>query len=155
MFDPSSRGREYIFSERNWHDTDEYIRCIRTENHKLIYNAYYDIPHGTAMDLSSSLSWYELKKAQRNGSLKPDQSQIFIAPRPMVEIYDLKKDPDELDNVADIQSYVPEGKKLAKLLIDWQKNTKDHPWWKRRRPDQNDRITGFPMFPKRGEFWVD
>lgn len=155
LFDPSSRGREYVFSERNWHDTDEYIRCIRTENHKLIYNAYYDIPHGTAMDLSASLSWYELKKAQRNGSLKPDQSQIFIAPRPMVEIYDLEKDPDELDNVADMQSYVPEGKRLSNLLIDWQRDTKDHPWWKRRRPDQNDRITGFPMFPKRGELWVD
>lgn len=34
LFDPSLRGRDYIFSERNWHDTDEYIRCIRTENIK-------------------------------------------------------------------------------------------------------------------------
>lgn len=155
LFDPSLRGREYIFAERNWHDTDEYIRCVRTENHKLIYNAYYNIPHGTAMDLSSSLSWYELKKAQRHSTLKPEQSQIFISPRPMVEIYDLKKDPDELNNVADIQSNLREGKKIANLLIDWQKETKDHPWWKRRRPDQNDRITGFPMFPKREEFWTD
>ena len=86
LFDPSLRGRDYIFSERNWHDTDEYIRCIRTENIKLIYNAYYDIPHGTAMDLSSSLSWFELKQNQRNGTLKPEQSQIFVAPRAMVEI---------------------------------------------------------------------
>lgn len=155
LFNPSARGREYVFSERNWHDTDEYIRCVRTENMKLIYNAYYNLPHGTAMDLSSSLSWYELKKAQREGVLRPDQSQIFVSPRAMVEIYDLAKDPDELDNVADISSYVVAGKKLANLLIDWQKDTKDHPWWKRRRPDQNDRITGFPLFPERGECWVD
>ncbi|MCC8094850.1 MAG: sulfatase [Tannerellaceae bacterium] len=56
LLDPSLRGREYIFAERNWHDTDEYIRCIRTERYKLIYNAYYELPHGTATDLSTSLS---------------------------------------------------------------------------------------------------
>ena len=154
LFDPSLRGRDYIFSERNWHDTDEYIRCIRTEDIKLIYNAYYDIPHGTTMDLSSSLSWFELKRNQRNGILKPEQSQIFVAPRAMVEIYDLKKDPNELENVADRLPYAIDCKKWAKLLVDWQKETRDHPWWKRRRPDQNDRITGFPLFP-RVDFWVD
>lgn len=56
LLDPSLRGCEYIFAERNWHDTDEYIRCIRTERYKLIYNAYYELPHGTATDLSTSPS---------------------------------------------------------------------------------------------------
>ena len=155
LLDPSARGREFVFSERNWHDTDEYIRCVRTEDMKLIYNAYYELPHGTAMDLSSSLSWYELKREQREGRLQQQQMQIFTAPRAMVEIYDLEKDPDELDNVADIQSYVEKGKKLAQMLTEWQKETKDHPWWKRRRPDQSDRVTGFPLFPKREERWID
>jgi arylsulfatase A-like enzyme len=155
LYNPAERGREYIFAERNWHDTDEYIRCIRTETRKLIYNAYYHLPHGTAMDLSSSLSWYELKKKQREEGLNPEQMQIFTAPRPMVEMYDLEKDPYELNNVADIRSYVEEGRKLARLFIEWQKETNDHPWWKRRRPDQNDRITGFPLFPGREEFWTD
>ena len=155
LFDSQKRGRDFIFAERNWHNTDEYIRCIRREDLKLIYNAYYEIPHGTASDLSSSPTWYELKKQERNGSLKKSQSQIFSAPRPMVEIYDLKNDPHELDNVADKQEYYIKGRRLSKLLIEWQKETKDHPWWKRRRPDQNDRITGFPLFPKRDDFWVE
>jgi arylsulfatase A-like enzyme len=155
LFDHTQRGRDYIFAERNWHNMDEYIRCVRTEKLKLIYNAYYEIPHGTAMDLSSSLSWYELKDKQRKGELKKEQMQIFESPRAMVEIYDLEKDPYELDNVADIQSYYKEGKKLAQLLTDWQDETNDHPWWKRRRPDQGDRITGFPLFRKRQEFWVE
>lgn len=155
LFDSSRRGREFVFSERNWHNTDEYMRCVRTEKYKLIYNAYYELPHGTAADLSSSLSWYELKQKQREGTLKKEQSQIFVAPRAMVEIFDLEKDPHELDNVADLKNYYQEGKKLAKLLTDWQEETKDHPWWKRRRPDQSDRITGFPLFPKREELWCD
>lgn len=155
LFDPSARGREYIFAERNWHDTDEYIRCIRTEKLKLIYNAYYQVPHGTAMDLSSSLSWYELKQRQREGLLLPEQMQIFTAPRAMVEMYDLENDPYELNNVADVQSFVEKGKVLAGILTEWQKETKDHPWWRRRRPDKSDRITGFPLFSNREEMWVD
>ena len=153
LFDSSRRGRDYIFAERNWHDTDEYIRCVRTEKYKLIYNAYYEIPHGTPIDLSTSPSWYSLKKQQRKGLLNKEQNQIFISPRPMVEIYDLENDPHELNNIADIQFYYNEGLKLAKLLIDWQKETEDHNWWRRRRPDQSDRITGFPMFSIRQDFW--
>lgn len=155
LFDHTKRGRDYIFSERNWHDTDEYIRCVRTEKYKLIYNAYYDIPHGTAMDLSTSLSWYELKQKDRIGLLKKEQNQIFSAPRAMVEIYDLEKDPHELNNVADLEQYKKDGGVLSKLLHEWQLDTKDHPWWKRRRPDQSDRITGFPLFPVRDELWQD
>lgn len=155
LFDSSKRGREYVFSERNWHDTDEYIRCVRSEKYKLIYNAYYELPHGTSMDLSTSLSWYDLKNEQRNGTLKKEQSQIFACPRAMVEIYDLEADPDELNNVADMEKYKAPGRKLADQMIKWQKETKDHPWWKNRRGDQNDRITGFPLFMARPPLWVD
>ena len=142
---PSGRGREFVFAERNWHDTDEYIRCVRTEKLKLVYNAYYDLPHGTPMDVSTSDSWYSLKAAQREGGLTPEQSLLFECPRAMVEIYDLEKDPMELNNVADCPEYRERGKHLSKLLTDWQKQTGDHASWQRRRPDQNDRVTGFPF----------
>ena len=155
LFDSGKRGRDFIFAERNWHDTDEYIRCVRTETHKLIYNAYYELPHGTPIDLSTSPSWYELKKKQKQGLLTPEQARLFAAPRPMVEIYDLAEDRYELNNVADEQRHYDEGVKLARLLTKWQSETGDHPWWKRRRPDQSDRVTGFPLFPSRQDFWVE
>ena len=155
LFNPSLPGREFIFSERNWHDCDEYMRCIRTENYKLIYNAYYEVPHGIAMDLSSSPTWYALKKAQKEGTLTKEQQTIFVCPRPMIEIYDLTKDKYELNNVADEMEYYTEGRKLMALLLQWQEETMDHPWWKRRRPDQSDRITGFPIYPSRPDAWDD
>ncbi|MDR2037453.1 MAG: sulfatase [Bacteroidales bacterium] len=155
LYHPSERGREYIFAERNWHNCDEYIRCIRTEKYKLIYNAYYELPHGTAIDLSTSPTWYALKKVQKEDMLTKEQRNIFICPRPMIEIYDLQKDKYELNNVADEQPYLAEGKKLVSMLLKWQKDTGDHPYWKRRRPDQNDRITGFPFYPRRDEMWED
>ena len=155
LFDPTKRGRDYIFAERNWHDTDEYIRCVRTERYKFIYNAYYELPHGTTMDLGSSLSWYDLKIAQKEGTLSKEQALLFTSPRPMIEIYDLEKDPEEFTNVADVKEYRDVGKKLAKLLVNWQKETKDHPWWMRRRCDQNDRVTGFPLYETRPGLWAD
>ncbi|GHS92399.1 heparan N-sulfatase [Bacteroidia bacterium] len=155
LFNPVKRGREYIFSERNWHNTDEYIRCVRTETRKLIYNAYYELPHGTPIDLTTSPSWYELKKRQKEGFLTLAQGLIFTVPRPMVEIYDLTEDTYELHNVADEQRYYDDGMELAKLLREWQSETGDHPWWKRRRPDQNDRITGFPLFSGRQNYWTE
>lgn len=155
LFDPTKRGRDYIFAERNWHDTDEYIRCVRTERYKFIYNAYYELPHGTTMDLGSSLSWYDLKIAQKERTLSKEQALLFTSPRPMIEIYDLEKDPEEFTNVADVKEYRDVGKKLAKLLVNWQKETKDHPWWMRRRCDQNDRVTGFPLYETRPGLWAD
>ena len=155
LFHPSEKGRDYIFAERNWHDCDEYIRCIRTEKYKVIYNAYYEVPHGIAMDLSSSLTWYSLKKGQKEGVLTKDQLNIFTCPRPGIEIYDLENDPYELNNVADEQNYYAKGKELVAMMLKWQEETGDHPYWKRRRPDQSDRITGFPIYQGRPEAWDD
>ncbi len=154
LTDATKRGRDYIYSERNWHNCDEYIRCIRSEKYKLIFNAYYEVPHGIAKDLSSSPTWYALKQAQKNGKLTKEQQRIFECPRPMVEIYDLKNDFYELNNVADEEKYIKEGQKLMNLLLEWQKETNDHPWWKRKRPDNNDRVTGFPLFRDNPE-WID
>lgn len=155
LFNPAERGREYIYAERNWHDTDEYMRCVRTEKYKLIYNAYYERPHGIAMDLSTSDSWYDLKRLQRSGKLTPAQSLVFQSPRPMIEIYDLENDPEELDNIADLKSSLEAGRTLARQLVRWQKETKDHAWWQRRRDDQNDRITGFPFYESRPGIWAE
>ena len=155
LYNPEARGRDYIFAERNWHDTDEFIRCIRTENLKLIYNAYYTLPHGTPIDLATSPSWYSIKNAQHDGTLTESQNNILLSPRPMVEIYDLNDDPYELHNVADKSEYLEEGKKLAKLLNEWREETNDHNWWERRRDDQNDRITGFPLYETRPERYTE
>ena len=149
--DPARRGSDYIYAERNWHDCEEYIRCIRTERYKVIYNAYYELPHGTAHDLSTSPSWYSLKNNLHEGLLKPQQMQIFTAPRAMVEVYDLENDPDELVNVGDRPQYRMEAEKLTRMLVDWQQKTDDHPYWKRRRPDQTDRITGLNYYPRQPE----
>lgn len=151
LFDSSLPGREYIFAERNWHDTDDYIRCVRSSRYKLIYNAYYQLPHGVTIDLGTSPAWYSLKSLQKHNSLTSEQQKMFECPRPMVELYDLKNDPYELNNLADEIWALKISTSLKDKLLEWQKETNDHPYWKRRRPDKNDRVTGFPLFPGRME----
>lgn len=147
FYDQSLPGREYVFAERNWHGTDEYIRCARTLNHKLILNEYIRVPFGTPGDVSSGLSWYELKKLEKQGKLTLAQQRLFECPRPRVEIYDISKDPYEINNLADEKEYYEVGQELARALEQWRKATNDHPSYLRTKPDIVDRVTGF-RYPK-------
>ncbi len=58
--DPSLIMNRYVFAERNWHDSDEHMRCIRSGKYKLIINAYIDLPHGITGDYTRSGAWKSL-----------------------------------------------------------------------------------------------
>jgi arylsulfatase A-like enzyme len=155
LFDPQLRGRDFVFAERNWHDSDEYIRCVRTDKYKYIYNAYFELPHGTSLDLSTSPSWYSLMDAKKKVKLNRYQMQLIDCPRPMIEIYDLEKDPYELNNIADTKEGIEATKELPRLIEEWQKQTRDHPYWERRKCDLNDRVTGAPYYRFSNDFMND
>lgn len=142
-------GREYVFSERNWHNTDEHMRSVRTSRFKLIRtDINHELPMGVASDLGASPSFLALRALAKAGRLAPAQSQIFTAPRPRIELYDLAKDPWELNNVADHPDYATEVRKLAAVLQKWMDDTDDFPAWVRTRPEDTDRITGVKFTTK-------
>jgi arylsulfatase A-like enzyme len=154
--DQSKPVRQYVFAERNWHGCDEHIRCVRSEKYKCILNSYIEWPHGIPSDLSTSPSWYELKRLDREGKLTAAQKRIFACPRPGVEIYNLEKDPYELENLADRPEYLDIGRQLATELEMWRDKTADHPSHQRRKADKNDRVTGFPFSKKNPPgYWDD
>ncbi len=139
-------AREYVFSERNWHDCDEHMRSIRTDRYKLILNAYTERPHGTAADLANSLSWFSLLEARKSNALTEPQKLIFTVPRPVIELYDLSSDPEEYNNLADDPDLRQTGYRLIGVLNEWMKETDDFPPTKRTRMDHTDRITGFRFY---------
>lgn len=145
--DSQSKGRGIVFAERNHHDTEEYIRCIRTEKYKLIYNAYTSRLPGIAADVAKSDSWHDLLDAKMNGTLTPIQSQYFTLPRPGIELYDLEKDPMEYDNLAYQREYQGIITELLKKLRTWQEETSDRDYWEHEKPDMVDRVTGMPLRP--------
>ncbi len=133
---------EFVYSERNWHDCDEHMRSIRTDQYKLILNAYTEKPHGTAADLASSPSWFSLLDSKHKDKLSEEQSLIFTAPRPSVELYNLRTDPGEYQNLAFDPAYRQTAQYLLEELQNWMDDTDDFPSTYRTRRDHTDRITG-------------
>lgn len=146
--DPSLPGRKYVFAERNWHNCDEHIRCVRTLEYKLIRNAYLDVPYGNPSDCSSCPSWQSLLKLKEAGKLTKQQLLMFQKPRPAVELFDIKKDPWEFDNLADNPKYAKVKKELEGVLDKWIKETNDFPPERRRRKDNTNRETGVKFTQK-------
>ncbi|MFH5834291.1 sulfatase [Halalkalibaculum sp. DA3122] len=142
LFDQTRPGREYVFSERNWHDSDEHIRSLRTERYKLVKNAYIELPHGTPADIGGSPSFRDLIRLKKEGSLNHAQSRLFQVPRPRIELYDLQQDPWEVHNVAADSAYWQKARELAQVLDDWSQQTGDFPPYYRVRDDHTDRMTG-------------
>jgi arylsulfatase A-like enzyme len=139
----SYAGRDYVFSERNWHDCDEHQRAVRTARYKLIRtDAYAALPLCTAADIGASPSFLALRARARAGRLAPAQRRLFEAPRAGVELYDLQRDPWELTNLADDSAHAARVRELAAVLQTWMEETDDFPAAYRVRDDHTDRITG-------------
>lgn len=134
--------REYAFSERNWHDCDEHMRSVRSQDYKLIQNSYLDRVYGNPADVMRSDSAGALRAGLEAESLTAEQAQTFRVPRPEWELYDLRKDPFEFHNVADDPAYAEVRAKLAEQLADWREATGDFGPERRRRVDISDRMTG-------------
>jgi N-sulfoglucosamine sulfohydrolase len=145
----SFAGRQYGFSERNWHDCDEHQRAVRTVRFKLIRtDAYTELPLCTAADIGASPSFLALRARVKAGRLTSAQRRLFESPRARLELYDLEADPWEIRNVADDPRYAKEVRRLAGVLQEWMERTDDFPASYRIRDDNTDRITGVPFTTK-------
>jgi N-sulfoglucosamine sulfohydrolase len=145
----SYSGREYVFSERNWHDCDEHQRAVRTERYKLIRtDAYTELPLCTAADIGASPSFLALRALAKSGRPNAAQARLFEVPRARLELYDLIADPWELKNVADDPRYATQVRELAEVLQTWIEESDDFPAAYRVRDDNTDRITGVPFTTK-------
>ena len=136
-------GREYVFSERNWHDCDEHQRAVRTARYKLIRtDAYTGLPLCTAADIGASPSYLALRARAKAGGLTAAQRRLFEAPRARLELYDLQRDPWELTNLADEPAQAARVRQLAAVLQEWMEGTDDFPAAYRVRDDNTDRVSG-------------
>jgi N-sulfoglucosamine sulfohydrolase len=143
------RGRDAVFSERNWHDCDEHQRAVRTARFKLIRtDAYTELPLCITADIGASPSFLALRALVKAGRLTAGQQRLFEVPRARLELYDLTQDPWELHNVADDPRYAKQVRELAGVLQEWMEQSNDFPAAYRIRDDNTDRITGVPFTTK-------
>jgi N-sulfoglucosamine sulfohydrolase len=120
-------GRKYAFSERGSHSSGlptqsaafDLGRCVVTARHKLIYNALWQLPY-TPVDFSGQPFWKELRKLNDDGKLPAKLSRIYFSPtRPIFELYDLERDPAEMENLAGRAEVAAVEKELKAALQEW------------------------------------
>ncbi len=136
----SQRGRDRVFVERERHanarkgDLAYPARAMRTRDFLYIRNFRPDrwpagdpqtwFAVGPFGDCDGSPS----KKFILENQADPAIAKFFqlgFAKRPAEELYDLRKDPDQVVNVAGRPEYAATQKKLRSALERWQKATKD------------------------------
>ncbi len=142
LLDQSVPGREYLFTQRNWHDADEHIRAVRSEYHLLVRNSYVELPHGTPADIGGSPSFRSLVAKRDSGALTPEQARLFEVPRPIIEFYNVNEDPYQLNNLASHEDYWQLAREYSRVLENWIETTGDFPSYYRIRDDHTDRWTG-------------
>ncbi|NVM03693.1 MAG: sulfatase [Candidatus Helarchaeota archaeon] len=110
--------RKEIFVEKTWHDTYDPMRGIRTENYKYIRNFE---KCETAFEVPADMV-YQLRTGKLVDKI---MKEIYEKPRLDEELYDLRKDPNEITNVINEPAYDNVAKELRKKLYDWMEMTND------------------------------
>lgn len=139
--DPKQTIRDKVFAEHNWHDFAACERSVRTPQFKYIRNFWPELPGTPPADAVKSMTFQEMRRLRDAGQLTPDQAACFVKPRPAEELYDVKADPHELNNLSADPKYAGTLKELREQLDAWRKETNDtipEP----RREDRFDRETG-------------
>jgi N-sulfoglucosamine sulfohydrolase len=129
---PLARGesppaRAAVFSERNWHDNLDQARAAHGPRYKLIYNYLHQQPYRPTLDLEESPSWQSLLALRKSKRLSPHHRQrYFEKSRPVMELYDLERDPDEKNNLASSKEHAAVLQEMQELLTRWMRETNDH-----------------------------
>lgn len=123
----SYKARDFIFAGRFPHGnanftektkaaTFDLARAARSANHKLIWN-YTPYQEYLPVDSANDASWREMVAAHEAGKLSPlIDKAYFTRPRPVVQLFDLLKDPSELNNVAGQPEYAEIENQLKRAL---------------------------------------
>ncbi|UCE99899.1 MAG: sulfatase, partial [Planctomycetota bacterium] len=125
-------GWDEIYTSHTFHEITMYypMRLVRTRRYKLIWNIAHKLDYPFASDLYDSKTWQAILK--RGDKLYGKRTIEAYIHRPKFELYDLKNDPHEINNLADDPKHANVLEELKQKLLEFQKRTKD-PWilkWK-------------------------
>lgn len=120
--------RDYVFLARGFNDVyrEDSARAIRTNRFKLIRSF---MPDRAWSPVHNGGGWVGIGRrmaaANKAGELPPHQAFYFRPRRPFRELYDLKEDPDEINNLADDPKYRQTLEELESKLCAHMLETRD------------------------------
>ena len=129
----SEETRKYVFSERSWHygpisrtDGFDLSRSITSDRYHFIYNATPEKVISQT-DMAGRIAWKSIQKAHSNNNLsKLHQRLYFQNPRPIFELYNLKNDPLQIENLAGKKELSTIENELRKELDKWMIRERDY-----------------------------
>ncbi|WP_189359164.1 sulfatase family protein [Algibacter mikhailovii] len=139
----SKEIRDQIYAEDHFHDYEDYTRAVRTKTFKYVRNFYADLPDTPSADVNRGRSWQSMLEEYKKGTLTEAQLKCFKKPRDIEELFDIKTDPFELNNLASNPNNVLDLKEMRSRLKTTRTATKDF-LPKERTPDDFSRETGLP-----------
>ncbi|PKA99713.1 putative sulfatase [Flavobacteriaceae bacterium MAR_2009_75] len=123
LVDESVAPREYIFAARDKMDeTHDAMRAIRSKDFKLIKNL---MPERAYLQYN----WYkeqsypalaEMSVLHMKGELNEVQSHFFASKKPEIELYNLKEDSYEINNLSDDPQFADVKTQLLNELEHWR-----------------------------------
>lgn len=125
LADPQATVRDYAFAEHNWHVGQAHERSVRHGDWLYIRNAY---PELQTMCIESGPQFpagKELWDAHDAGKLNADQQDVFLKPRPAEELYQVRDDPHQLQNLAGVERHADKLAELRVVLDRWADETGD------------------------------
>ena len=126
LFSESQQPRDYIIASRDRADyTFDRIRAIRTQNFKYIRNYLPDVPYLQPQYRDRWPLTKEYKALGKAGKLTKAQMLFLADKRPPEELYDLRVDPDEINNLANNPDYRDDLVRLSGMLDLWIESSGD------------------------------
>lgn len=117
--------REYTYSARDlWDEVMEKSRSLSTAKYKYICN---DMPQVSWDAHQAYLEFYRpavhvMRKLNFEGKLNDDQQYFFSNTKPVEELYDLEKDPHELNNLVDDKDFAELVQRMREQLAKEEKS---------------------------------
>jgi N-sulfoglucosamine sulfohydrolase len=127
LLGPAAKPRTYVFSARDRLDEAyDRVRAVRDCRFKYIRNDDPYLPYLLWIPYANRHpAMEELWRCRAEGRLRPPQDVLFQYPRPAEELYDVERDPWEVDNLAGDPAYAPELERLRQALDDWRRTYGD------------------------------
>ncbi|KAI0202461.1 alkaline-phosphatase-like protein [Astrocystis sublimbata] len=123
---PADKWKQHVFGSHTFHEVQNYwpTRYMRTQRFKYHRNIAWrlDFPFGT--DLYGSLSWEGIRNGEPPIMLgqRTLEKYLFRGPE---ELFDMEKDPLEVDNLAKKEEYKEVLEECRKAVESWQFETTD------------------------------
>jgi arylsulfatase A-like enzyme len=123
--------REMIFTARDRMDmSTDRMRAVRTKQYKYIRNFFPMIPYMQFNQYKERQYpvWNLIKELKAAGKLKQELMLFAGDTKPIEELYDLSKDPWEVNNLAALPEHKETLLKLRAEVDKWMKETNDQGW---------------------------